>query len=48
VQSWNNINEFWDFYHGTIVGAGSPKVYKTSSSSSNDLALYEGQVETSN
>jgi hypothetical protein len=21
----NNLNGFWDFYHGTTVGAGSPK-----------------------
>jgi len=22
----NSLNEFWDFYHGTNVGANSPKV----------------------
>jgi hypothetical protein len=21
----NNLNEIWDFYHGTNMGAGSPK-----------------------
>jgi hypothetical protein len=23
----NNLNEFWDFYHGANLGAGSPKAY---------------------